>query len=224
MLENISQNFYYKKDILDIKSTEKISSINMKIIEIMEKSDNEKSSGDLIRLSLLNRLSWSFLVINTIDKYKKYNDIEIRIFFLALGEFIDILKRFANVTDPPDIKQYFEKTIKDIEEKTNSVNKKYRDKVLSFIRALSFAHTTATDKGGNFLSLGKDEFFTLIRIDVWRASFPIGEPPDPQQAFYFHTILKTIESCRPIIFSVYVEEIRKYVQDLYNSKDFSKLK
>lgn len=55
-------------------------------------------------------------------------------------------------------------------------------------------------------------------------SCPKGENDGKnEKAFYFYTTLKIDDSCKSVIFPVYVDELECYIMDLLDNIDFNSL-
>ena len=70
-----------------------------------------------------------------------------------------------------------------------------------------------------------NNYFVLASIYLIKTSWSKSKSGgENEKVFYFHTILKIGDNCKAIIFSVYVEELERYIINLLNNTDLNSLK
>lgn len=195
--------------------------VQEQMLNIFKKDELKEWSGnDHRRFALLNRLTWAMSIIDTVDNYLGYSENDILTFFVAFNTFCDIIEEF----DRPNIDEgIFQKSINESVFAYNIVQDKSDNSFISFIRALSFAHTTSVNRGGKFLKKGTCDF-VLISIDTESASPTDNEILEHPKVFYFHVLVFKNGVSEPQIFKVFIDEIKNFLKKRYDSCNFEKLK
>lgn len=206
--------------------------INKDIKDIKDNID-VKGVKNVAYFAWLNQLLFFLSIIDNIDNYKKFNESDCLLFFYVFFNFNDCLKQIAqfkniNLHDPRPafFKKSFE-TFKNIldnipnkknincEEPKQVLYLKDKNKFLNFVRAVSVAHVANTDSGGGFIELNSPYIcFVLNSIN----SLPIASVDSKvEEAFYVSVlIVGENENNIPIIFPIYINEIKEYVKYFYN--------
>lgn len=197
--------------------------INEQIINILDNNDTEWTSKTNKHFTLLNRLDWALSILGTIDNYLDYSENDILTFFVAFSTFCDIIDLF-NTSETVDPKvDMFKKSKMEPIFTDNIIDDRSDQSFASFIRALSFAHTTGVDRGGKFLKRGTCTFI-LSSIDTQSASPTNEEIITKPKVFYFHVLLLIGKDKSNEIFKVYIDELKAYMQSLFESCNFEKIK
>lgn len=211
-----------------------ISTINFN----KDNKDNRNSSGlkdikNVAYFAWLNQLLFFLSIIDDIDNYKKFNESDCLLFFYAFFGFNDCLKQIAqfkniNLEDSRSafFKKSFEKfknILDDIcnKENINSEEPKQilylkdKNKFLNFVRAVSVAHVSNTDSGGGFIELKSPYIcFVLNSIHPLPIAF-VGSKIE--EAFYISVlVVGENDNNIPIIFPIYINEIKEYIKYFFN--------
>ena len=194
--------------------------IQSKIAEMLEKDNLVGwNSEDHRRFALLNRTIWAMSVLDTIDDYHEYTEYDITTFFLALNLFDEIIDAFENNGISNGI---FGKTLSEGPFGNDVVENKDDYSFTRFIRSLSVAHSTSTNRGGRFLRGGN--VFVLSSIDTSSAAPTDLEIAENPEAFYFHVIILKDNNSSTAIFKLYIDELKEYIKQRFDSCEFEKLK
>ena len=194
--------------------------IQSKIVEMLEKDNLVGwNSEDHRRFTLLNRAIWALSILDTIDKYRDYTEYDITTFFLALNLFDEIIDAFENNGISSGV---FSKTLSEGPFGGDVVENKDDYSFTRFIRSLSVAHSTSTDRGGKFLKGGN--VFILSSIDTFSAVPTDSEIAENPEAFYFHVIILKDNNSGTAIFKLYIDELKDYIKKRFDSCEFEKLK
>ena len=197
--------------------------INEEIINILDNTGPEWTLEISKHFAILNRLYWSLSVLNTIDDYLDYSENDILTFFVAFSTFCDVIELFDIFESTNPKEDMFKKTKAEPVFTDDIIDNRSDKSFESFIRALSFAHTTSVEKGGKFLK-GKTCTFILSSIDTQSTS-PIDEEIIMKhEAFYFHVLLLRNKHKSNQIFKVYIDELKVYMQSLFESCNLEKIK
>ena len=198
----------------------KSNKIHSKIAGMLEKDlFAEWNSEDHKRFTLLNRAIWTISILDTIDEYRDYTECDITTFFLALNLFDEIIDTFENSSISNGI---FSKTLSEGPFGDDVVKNKDDYSFTRFIRSLSVAHSTSTNRGGRFLKNGN--IFILSSIDTASAAPTDLEIAENPKAFYFHVIILKENNSNKAIFKLYIDELKSYIKKRFDSCKFEKLK
>lgn len=192
--------------------------VNDQIITILDNCSKEWSPELHVHFALLNRMLWAISILDSIDNYNSFTDNDITTFFLAFSVFNEITEVFEK--DGPGA-TIFVKTLREEAFGNNIVKRRDDRSFIRFIRSLSIAHTTNTNRGGKFLKEG--HAFILLSIDTYNATPTCSEIKNSTPAFYFHAIDLEGEKSHPIIFKLYIDELKEYLKARYSNCDFSNL-
>lgn len=194
--------------------------VQSKIVEMFEKDNLVGwNSEDRKRFALLNRAIWAMSVLDTINEYRDYTEYDIATFFLAFNLFDEIINAFENNDISNGI---FDKTLLEGPFSDDVVKNKDDCSFTRFIRSLSVAHSTNTDRGGRFLKGGS--VFILSSIDTASAAPTDLEIAENPKAFYFHVIILKENNSNKAIFKLYIDELKSYIKKRFDSCKFEKLK
>lgn len=198
----------------------KPNKIHSKIVGMLEKDIFAGwDSEDHKRFTLLNRAIWAISILDTIDEYRDYTEYDIATFFLALNLFDEIIDAFENNSISNGI---FSKTLSESPFGDDVVENKDDYSFTRFIRSLSVAHSTSTNRGGRFLKNGN--IFILSSIDTASAAPTDLEIAKNPKAFYFHVIILKENNSNKAIFKLYIDELKSYIKKRFDSCKFEKLK
>jgi|GEM_PF-4523842 hypothetical protein len=200
--------FNNKSDLQIIKHN--LSEIDNNILRILDKpktkeDEYSKDKYNMSHFTLLNRARFYILNLENLNNYEMCTDLHYELFFLLYFGLIDVLDKFHRKNDP-DIVKCFHNSIEKAKKAIGYeiINTKKLSEYISFIRAISFAHTASTNTAGGFLNLdANNSYFILTSIFPFRASWTKDDSKDDKKAFYFHAILKNGNNCKAIIFPVY---------------------
>ncbi|WP_283112147.1 hypothetical protein [Lactobacillus gallinarum] len=197
--------------------------INKEIINILDGNGSEWAPEISRRFTLLNRLYWSLSILDTIDDYLDYSENDILTFFVAFSTFCDVIE-LLDASEVAGSKEDIFKESKTEPVFTDDIINNRSDKSFeSFIRALSFAHTAGVNKGGKFLKENACTFI-LSSIDTQSASPTNEEIVTKPKTFYFHVLLLKNKQKSNEIFKVYIDELKAYMQSLFESCNLGKIK
>ena len=197
--------------------------INGGIMNILDNASPEWTLEISKHFTILNRLYWSVSILDTIDDYLDYSENDILTFFVAFSTFCDIIELFDTfeVTYPKE--DIFKKSKTEPVFTDDIIDNRSDKSFESFIRALSFAHTAGVNKGGKFLKKNTCTFI-LSSIDTQSASPTNEEITTKPKAFYFHVLLLKNKQKSNKIFKVYIDELKAYMQSLFESCNLEKIK
>lgn len=197
--------------------------IHQQIVVLLDKKDGQWSEDDHIRFSLLNRLIWCLSILDTIDCYKEYTEVDIHTFFMACDMFIDVLQKFNHHKSVGDEgNQFFKKTIEDLNFPNGIIKDDADYKFFRFVRSLIVAHTSSTNSGDGFL--GSNVSFVLDCVDLYSAQPTNEDLNNEPEVFYVHALLNNNCQHVPIIFKIYIDELKKYLQAVFKNRVFDSLK
>ncbi len=167
-------------------------------------------------------------IVDRLDDYKNFNSSDCNLFFFALFGLKDCLSKFASYQHSVRAEsKYFTKSITELKKITKEkgleeiFNNNRLDKFPSFIRAISFAHTSSTDSAGGFLLLDKQNGCILLNSI---GPFSVTEPPTDTPTLFFHILLIYKDRSIPLIFPIYIDEIRNYITTIFNNTNLDLLK
>lgn len=197
--------------------------INGEIINILDNAGPEWTLEISKHFTILNRLYWSLSILDTIDDYLDYSENDILTFFVAFSTFCDIIELFDTfeVTYPKE--DIFKKSKTESVFADDIINDRGDKSFVSFIRSLSFAHTTGVNRGGKFLKTSTCTF-VLSSIDTQSATPTNEEVAKKPKAFYFHVLLLRNGRKSNQIFKLYIDELKAYMQSLFESCNLEKIK
>lgn len=195
------------------------SKIHKQILSILEK-DEEWSNDDNKKFALLNRLIWTLSILDTVDGYLDYSTNDILTFFVAFNTFCDIVEEFDELSVSSGL---FQKSANESVFTDDIVRDRSDKSFISFIRSLSFAHTTDVDRGGKFLKKDKCNF-VLLSIDTESASPTDDEILNHPNVFYFHVSIFKNNTSESKIFRVFIDELKCFLKKRYDNCSFEKLK
>ena len=194
------------------------SKIHEQKLNILEK-DEEWSNDDNKKFALLNRLMWTLSILDTVDGYSDYSTNDILTFFVAFNTFCDIVEEFDGSSVGSGL---FQKSANESIFTDDIVRDRSDKSFISFIRSLSFAHTTGVNRGGKFLKNGVCSF-VLSSIDTESAVPTNDEIIKRPEAFYFHVIVLKDNIAEPKIFKVFIDELKSFLKECYDNCSFEKL-
>lgn len=197
--------------------------IHKEIINILDNKELKWTPEISKHFTFLTRLSWSISVLDTIDDYLDYSETDIVTFFVAFNTFCDIIDLFEVLKAARLGENIFKKSKMESVFTDDIINDKSDKNFVSFIRSLSFAHTTGVDRGGKFLK-GNICTFILSSINTLSASPTIDEIKTKPIVFYFHVLLIKNENKYNQIFKVYISELKTYMQSLFENCNLEKIK
>lgn len=193
--------------------------IQQQIVVLLNKKDEQWSEDDHMRFSLLNRLIWCISILDTIDRYKEYTEVDIHTFFMACDMFIDILQKFKHHKSIADgSNQIFKKTIEDLNFPNGTIKDDADYKFFRFVRSLIIAHTSGTNSGDGFL--GGNISFVLNSVDLCSAQPTNEDLKNEPEVFYVHALLNNNRQHVPIIFKIYIEELKKISSNCFWEQSF----
>ena len=194
--------------------------ILIQVGQILGDGDKKLSINDRSRFALLQRMLWAISILNNIDKYDKFTEVEPETFFLAFNSFIDAANSFQKNKQYCN-QNFFIETLKQKIFNEDIINPEKRNRFIRFIRSLSVAHTVDTNSGGGFLREGYN--FILLSIDKLPVSTDSKEDIIDVKAFFFHAFYISDNCSEFIIFKIYIDEIKQYLKSHFENIDFSKL-
>lgn len=197
--------------------------INEEIINILDNNDSEWTLEVSKRFTLLNRLYWSLSILDTIDDYLAYSENDILTFFVAFSTFCDIIELFDTFEVTGSKEDIFKESKTEPIFTDDIINDRGDKSFVSFIRSLSFAHTTGVNRGGKFLKTSTCTF-VLSSIDIQSATPTNEEIAKKPKAFYFHVLLLRNGQKSNQIFKLYIDELKVYMQSLFESCNLEKIK
>ncbi len=171
------------------------------------------------RFALLNRMIWAISVLDAIDNYRDFTNNDIATFFLAFNVFNEIIEAFESIN--ANSATIFSKTLQEKIFSDGIVKNRDDYSFTRFIRSLSVAHTTNTDRGGQFLKSGC--IFILSSIDSQSATPTDEEIENAPKSFYFHVLVLKDGKSTPEIFKLYIDELKAYLTSSFNNCNFEKL-
>lgn len=203
-----------------------LSEIDTNILRLLNKLETKEDRCSVSHFALLSRARFYILNLENLNNNGKCTGLHYELFFLVYFGLIDVLNKFRRKTNP-DIAKCFHKSISELRETIDPkiINENKLSKYISFIRAISFAHIASTNTAGGFLNMNvNNSYFILNSIYPFKMSCPKGENDGKnEKAFYFYTTLKIDDSCKSVIFPVYVDELECYIMDLLDNIDFNSL-
>lgn len=194
--------------------------VQNKVIALNNKNDWDIE--DMTCFALLSRLTYCISILDSICNRRACTYIDCQTFFLMFFQIKDILGKFSSES-PLNIEKIFIKSIEEIEKTTRSkiINETKKDRFLSFVRAISFAHTISADNAAGFLLLKKHGgYFILSSISLIR----LDGPTRGKEAFYFHVLLKARGVCRPMVFPIFTQELKDCILSMFNNANLGILK
>ena len=233
----------YKSDNLLINPNTVLKKI-IKLCTIMSENDKKRieaiengldpnkiagpTSDELTRFTLLNQLMFFISIVDRLDDYNSFNGFDCNLFFFALFGLKDCLNKFTYYQPPVRVEsKHFTKSITELKKIAKKkgleeiFNNNKLDKYPSFIRAISFAHTSSTDSAGGFLLLDKQKGCILLNSI---SPFSATEPPADKPALFFHVLLIYEDRSIPLIFPIYIDEIRNFITAIFNNTNLDLLK
>lgn len=233
-LHNINKNLFIDPSEVysEITSTIKFNK------DSKDNKDNKDNTGlkdikYVAYFAWLNQVLFFLSIIDDIDNYKKFNESDYLLFFYAFFGFNDCLKQiaqFKNINLEDSRSAFFKKSFEKLKnilydicnkENINSEEPKQilylkdKNKFLNFVRAVSVAHVANTDSGGGFIELKSPYIcFVLNSINPLPIAF-VGSKIE--EAFYISVLVVSKNGKYiPIIFPIYINEIKEYVKYFYN--------
>jgi hypothetical protein len=197
--------------------------INGEIMNILDNAGPEWTLEVSKHFTILNRLYWSLSVLDTIDDYLAYSENDILTFFVAFSTFCDIIELFDTFEVTGSKEDIFKESKTEPIFTDDIINDRGDKSFVSFIRSLSFAHTTGVNRGGKFLKTSTCTF-VLSSIDTQSATPTNEEIAKKPKAFYFHVLLLRNGRKSNQIFKLYIDELKAYMQSLFESCNLEKIK
>ena len=141
--------FNNKSDLQIIKHN--LSEIDNNILRLLDKPKTKEDEYNMSHFALLNRVKFYILNLENLNNYEMCTDLHYELFFLLYFGLIDVLDKFHRKNDP-DIAKCFHNSIEKAKKAIGYeiINTKKLSKYISFIRAISFAHTASTNTVGGF--------------------------------------------------------------------------
>lgn len=197
--------------------------INGEIMNILDNAGPEWTLKVSKHFTILNRLYWSLSVLDTIDDYLAYSENDILTFFVAFSTFCDIIELFDTLEVTDSKEDIFKESKTEPIFTDDIINDRGDKSFVSFIRSLSFAHTTGVNRGGKFLKTSTCTF-VLSSIDTQSATPTNEEVAKKPKAFYFHVLLLRNGRKSNQIFKLYIDELKAYMRSLFESCNLEKIK